>query len=146
MSMIGALDLRHKVTAIELGWISAQDDGVGIEYENILHPLPIVARHLIPRIAQHRDDLFPESIVRLDHQHSLSLRFHNTYLLRWPQTFPGFNLARDCRPSPVNIIRSARVALSVCEVQGTAWRRPQARRLVYSAITRQRTAGYFPRF
>jgi hypothetical protein len=88
--MLGAFDLRQKVTTIELGWISAQDNCVGIERENRFHPLPVVRRDLISRIAQCRDDLFPKSIVRLGHQHFLCFGFHNTHLLRCPRSFAGF--------------------------------------------------------
>ena len=75
--MVGTLDLRKKVTAIKLGRISTQDDGVRVKGEDCLHPFPIVGRDLISRIAQHRDDVFSETIVRLHHQDFPSFVAHN---------------------------------------------------------------------
>ena len=98
LSVLGTLDFGKKVTAIELGRIGTQDNCVGIEGEDCLHPFPVVGRDLISRIAQHRDDVFPESIVRLHHQQFPCFVVHNTRLLGWCQTVAGFSSGRDCIP------------------------------------------------
>jgi hypothetical protein len=46
--VLGTLDLGEKVTAVELGRISTQDNCVGIEGKNCLHSFPVFSRDLIP--------------------------------------------------------------------------------------------------
>lgn len=65
MSVLGTFDFGKKVTAIELGRISTQDNYVGAEGQDCLHPFPVVGRDLVSRVTQHRDDLVPETIVGL---------------------------------------------------------------------------------
>src|SRR6267143_584976 len=92
MSVLGTLDFGKKVTAIELGRISTQDNGVGVEGEDCLHPFPVVGRDLISRIAQRGDDVFPETIVRLHNQDFPCFLVHNVRFLGWRKTVRGFNL------------------------------------------------------
>ena len=68
LSVVGTLDFGKKVTTIELGRIGTHDNCVRVEGEDCLHSSPTVGRDLISCIAQHRDDAFPETIVRLYHQ------------------------------------------------------------------------------
>src|SRR4029077_8800486 len=91
MSVLGTFDFGNKITAIELGRISTEHHCVGIECEESLHSFPAVCRDLISRIAQHRDDALPETIVRLHHQDFPSVVVHNARFLGWCETVTGFN-------------------------------------------------------
>ena len=95
MSALGTLDFGNKVTAIELGRISTQDNRVGIEGKDCLHSFPVVGRDLISRTAQHRDDLAPENVVGLHYQQFRCFVAHSSRLLGWSQTVAGFNSAAD---------------------------------------------------
>jgi hypothetical protein len=95
MSVLGTLDFGEKVAAIKLGRISTQDNYIGIESEDSLHSFPVVGRELISRIAQHRGDVFPQSIVRFHDQQLLGFGVHNNLFLGWSRTIDGFSSAKD---------------------------------------------------
>src|SRR5207248_5430928 len=96
LSVLGTLDFGKKVAAIELGRVSTQDHRVGIKGENCLHAFPVVGRHFISSLAEHDDDLLPESIVGLHHQEFACSGVHKSCFLGWPQTFAGFISGGDC--------------------------------------------------
>jgi hypothetical protein len=76
--LLGTLDFGKKVTAIELWRISTQDNYVGIEGEDCLHPISIVGRDLKASIAKCRDDIVPETVVGLHYQRFSNSRVHDT--------------------------------------------------------------------
>jgi hypothetical protein len=65
--LLRTFDFGEKVAAIELGRIRTQDHCVRIEGEDRLHSLLLVGRDLVSRIAQHSDELRPESIIGFHH-------------------------------------------------------------------------------
>jgi hypothetical protein len=117
---------------------------------------PVVGRDHISRIAQHRDDVVPESLIGLDYQQFPCLVVNTPLLLGWSQSVAGYSLpasgsssaplGRESLGTVTLIIKlSLELSLAPLHFAGRSVRASAASAVGPSCCSNRHSAGVKPR-